>query len=484
MAYTPLSLGDIIQQAGAIKGQQQRSQLADLQLQQAQTDQAQTQGVNSAITANPNASLADLVKAGGMKGVAAANDLGAARTQDSQFQLLQQLHGLQQQKFWTDQVAADPTKMPQAAQQLQGIGVQGHPDGWEHLPPQQIQANAAKASQSLDAQIQSLTQQLVPPDKQFDAQQTAAQNKYKQEGPGGELQRKQMEIDATAKQGALARSATAANEVKPVLNPDGTTTYVRANQAAGRNVGSASGAVAGAITDQAKELAYQTFKTTGAMPAIGRGGAAVQAGYANYFAKRAAEEGDTGASIAAKGQAFKAQQGVLKDYTSGATAKTLNGINTAVSHMDSLDPLIDNLNNTSSPLFNKAANFFKQQTGQTAPTSFGALKAFVSGEVAKAVLPGGGGEGERQALSAPLAAANSPAQLKDAVQTIKTALAGKTEALRNQWDIGTNGTQGDFDKFLLPATKKAIGGSATTAPSNSAASIHPAPIQSLLNKYK
>jgi len=196
MAYNPISLGDIYANAAQIKGAQQRSQLADLQLQQAQTDQAQTQGVNSLIASNPNATLADLAKAGGMKGVAAAGELGQARAQDSQFQLLQQLHSLQQQKFLTDQVVSDPAKMPQVAQQLQSIGVQGHPDGWEHLPPQQIQANASKASQALDAQIQALTQQLVSPDKQFEAQQASALETQKQLGPGGELKRKQLEIAA------------------------------------------------------------------------------------------------------------------------------------------------------------------------------------------------------------------------------------------------------------------------------------------------
>lgn len=185
MAYQGLNLGDVYAQAAGIKGAQTRNALGDVALQNAQTDQQQTQAVNSAVAQNPNASLADLAKAGGMKGVAAAGDLGQARAQDSQFQLLQQLHGLQQQKFLTDQVAADPSKMPAVSQQLQQIGVQGHPDGWEHLPPEQIQANASKASQSLDAQIQALTQQLVPPDKQFEAQQGMAKARYEQEGPGG-----------------------------------------------------------------------------------------------------------------------------------------------------------------------------------------------------------------------------------------------------------------------------------------------------------
>jgi hypothetical protein len=73
--YNPISLGEIFQQANAIKGQQKRSQLADLQIQQAQQDQAQTQGINSLITQNPNASLADYAKAGGLQGVKAYGDV-------------------------------------------------------------------------------------------------------------------------------------------------------------------------------------------------------------------------------------------------------------------------------------------------------------------------------------------------------------------------------------------------------------------------
>lgn len=458
MAYTPINLGDIYAQAAGIKAAQQRGQLGALQLQEAQKAQADQAGIDQALVANPNASLSDLVKAGGgMAGVQASTTVGQARSQDTQFQALQQLHKLQQTKYLTDLVASDPSTMPQVADQLGQLGVQGHPDGWQHLPPQQIQANAKQASSALDAQIQAIQEQLVPPDKQYEARQKVAEDHYKQEGPGGELARKQMEIDAANKREQYIQGQQNQRDLKPVLNPDGTATYLPASQAAGKTPYNNSTASAGSVSDQAKEFAYQKFKSTGEMPQSGRGGAAMQAMYANYFAQRAAQDGDSGASIAARGQAFKAQQGVLKDYTSGKTAATLNGINTAVAHMDALDPLIDKLDNTSSPLFNKAANYFKQQTGQTAPTNFAALKEFVAGEVAKAVLPGGGGEGERQALSAPLAAANSPAQLKQAVQTIKTALAGKTEALRNQWDIGTNGTQGDFDKFLLPSTKRALG---------------------------
>ena len=213
----------------------------------------------------------------------------------------------------------------------------------------------------------------------------------------------------------------------------------------------------GMLSQDAKERAYQTYVATGQMPTgMGRS-PAMQASLMNYIAQRANQDGNSAAATAAQGQFYKAAQSVIKGFENGAESKQINAINTAVKHMDVLAPLAENLNNTDSPAFNKAANFFKQQTGSKAPTSYAALKEFVSGEVAKAVLPGGGGEAERQALQAPLNAANSPEQLRDAIKQIQAALAGKTDALRQQWEAGTNGTQGSFDKFLLPETKKALG---------------------------
>lgn len=473
MAYQGLNLGDIIQQAGAIKGQQTKQQLGDLAVQQAQQEQANTQGVNTTLQSNPNASLGDLVKAGGTQGITASSNLNSAKAAD----LLQQNRQLYtvatQVANADDPVAAVKQYAPQFPQQYDSVHGQGAFD--------QLAQNPTALKQQAAGMAQHALLGLVDPDKQYSAQQAMVLEHYKQ---GEETKRTGMTVDAANKRELFSQSQIGARDVKPVLNPDGSAVYVPAAQAAGKTPYNNSTASAGSITDQAKEFAYQKFVQTGEMPQSGRGGAAMQAMYANYFAQRAAQDGNSGASIAARGQAFKAQAGVLKDYESGPTSKTLNGINTAVQHMDSLDPLIDNLNNTKSPLWNQAANFFQKQTGQTAPTNFAALKEFVAGEVAKAVLPGGGGEGERQALAGPLNAANSPAQLKEAVQTIKTALAGKTEALRNQWDIGTNGTQGSFDKFLLPATKKALGVAGQTAAPGGTAVAHPADVQALLDKYK
>lgn len=248
--------------------------------------------------------------------------------------------------------------------------------------------------------------------------------------------------------------------LQKVIDPKtGQPTLVPASKAVGMQPFNESIFGAGNISDNAKDMAYQFAKVNGGQlpPNMNFRGNSEKAAMANYIADRMKGEGLTAQAMVAQGQATKAAQGVVKDFESGTQSKAINGINTAVQHMASLDPLIDAMGNGDTKLINKIGNSFREQTGSAAPTNYAALKEFVGGEVAKAVLPGGGGEAERQALTAPLNAANSPEQLKQAVQTIKTALAGKTEALRNQWDVGTNGTQGSFDKFLLPATKNALG---------------------------
>jgi hypothetical protein len=244
--------------------------------------------------------------------------------------------------------------------------------------------------------------------------------------------------------------------LKDVVGPTGPVA-VRASAAEGRQPFNATLFGAGNMSDQSKELAYQYYLQHQALPQGFARSPVMQADMMNYIAQRAQQEGNTQVSILANKQQNQAAQSVVKDYTSGKTAQTINGLNTSIQHMAALEPVVDAMGNGNLTVLNKAANFFKQQTGNPAPTNFAALKEFVSGEVAKAVLPGGGGEAERKALADPINAANSPAQLKQAIETYKTALAGKTEALRNQWDVGTRGSQGDFNKFLLPETKKALG---------------------------
>jgi hypothetical protein len=248
--------------------------------------------------------------------------------------------------------------------------------------------------------------------------------------------------------------------LKDVIDPKtGLPTNVRASAAEGKQPFNQSVYGAASISDQTKDLAYQFAKNNGGKlpPDMNFRSDSAKAAMADYIAKRAAAEGETSVSMVARGQAQQAAQSVVKSFTSGKDKDTINAINTAVAHIDSLQPLVDALGTGDIKKINSVTNWFKNQVGRPAPTDYASLKEFVGGEVAKSVLPGGGGEKEREALMGPLDAANSPEAIKSALGKLQIALAGKTEAQRNTWDVGTNGTQGNFDKFLLPATKKALG---------------------------
>ncbi len=138
-------------------------------------------------------------------------------------------------------------------------------------------------------------------------------------------------------------------------------------------------------------------------------------------------------------------------------------INTAVTHIGALDPLIDALGSGNVTRINQARQAYQRATGIPAPTNYQTLANMAVGEINTVVSgPSGGDKEERARLASPFDPDGGPSVLKGAVNTAVTALAGKTDALRNAWDVGTNGTQGSFDKFLLPDTKKALASDSKT----------------------
>lgn len=180
--------------------------------------------------------------------------------------------------------------------------------------------------------------------------------------------------------------------------------------------------------------------------------------------------GESASAIIANQGQIAASQGVLKDFESGPTSKQLNGLNTSVQHLNVLKPVLAQLDNGQVPFLNAIKNTWNQQVmGSPAPTDFNGVRDFVTGEISKAVLPNGGGEAERQALAKSAGSANSGAALQSIINRWQELLAGKTNATRLQWDNGTMGRFGAFDKFLLPDTKAALGIHPAAAPPAQAA---------------
>lgn len=154
-------------------------------------------------------------------------------------------------------------------------------------------------------------------------------------------------------------------------------------------------------------------------------------------------------------------KGVMKEFTSGASAKTLNSFNTATEHLKLLSSLGDALDNGNIPLINTAANRVATATGGAAPTSFNMAKQAVAGEIAK-TFKGQATEGEISAINSTLNNAQSPTQLKGAINTALSLMESKRAALMKQYDEGiknqpafpTSGNDGAMDrlskKYLKP----------------------------------
>lgn len=253
------------------------------------------------------------------------------------------------------------------------------------------------------------------------------------------------------------KQEVAPQELKTVIE-NGRPKYVLASDAVGKEPFNPSIFGAANLSNNALELGYQQYANTGQMPSFGRN-PAMQAKMLDYIAKRSSDDfgPNATATIIARGQQTKAQGAVVKDFESGQTAKTLNGLNTAIKHMDTMETAVVALQNGNIQVLNKLGNFFGTQLGNDPANNFNIVKNFAAGEVAKAVLPQGGGEREREEISRAINSANSPQQLHSALALWRELLAGKTDALRNQWDTGTNGNHGNFDRFLLPETKRALG---------------------------
>jgi hypothetical protein len=231
------------------------------------------------------------------------------------------------------------------------------------------------------------------------------------------------------------------------------------------------------ITPDALEQAYQTTKATGTPPAQAGRDVVALAAENSYIAKRAKEDGLTGVGMAAQQQLYKAQQGVLDDFTNpnGKAGGKLGAINTTTEHIAALVPLIDAMKNGNQEKITAARQQFETTwKGQPAPTNYQTLANIAVGELSNAVTANGGDASERERITAPFKGSLGPDVLKGAANTAITAMAGKTDSLKTAWNAAKmNEDHGSFEQFLGDATKRAL----------KSGNVHPAAVQSLLDKY-
>jgi len=135
----------------------------------------------------------------------------------------------------------------------------------------------------------------------------------------------------------------------------------------------------------------------------------------------------------------KTVQANEKYFTSGKGGQQLTAFNTATQHLNLLDKLATDLNNSNIQVFNKAAQAWAQQTGNPAPTNFEAAKNAMAGEVAATLKASGATDPEIAKVDSTFSRVQSPIQLKGAIATYRLLLNSKAANLKAQYNQGQQG---------------------------------------------
>jgi hypothetical protein len=148
---------------------------------------------------------------------------------------------------------------------------------------------------------------------------------------------------------------------------------------------------------------------------------------------------------------FTEKAAAVRAFSTGPEAQKVNSFNSVVSHFDMYEQLADALNNNDMQTLNSVANRIASEFGGTAPTSLEAAKAIIGQEVVKAIVPGAGGEQERQAAADKLSSAQTPQQLKEALDVYREMMGTQLNTLARQYERTTG--LDDFDSLLTPRAK-------------------------------
>jgi hypothetical protein len=162
-----------------------------------------------------------------------------------------------------------------------------------------------------------------------------------------------------------------------------------------------------------------------------------QGAKAAVFAKAKEVNPDFNASLYASRQKLRA------DFTSGKTANNIDSLNTAVDHVNTLSTYAEALKNGNIQLANQVAQSFATATGSPAATNYKTMATAVESEVASLLKKTGATDQEISSWRGNFGSAQSPEQLKGAINTVLKVMRGREQALQQRWKTGM-GTKSEY----------------------------------------
>lgn len=151
---------------------------------------------------------------------------------------------------------------------------------------------------------------------------------------------------------------------------------------------------------------------------------------------------------------YNARQRLRVDFNSGKAAVNIRSLNTAIGHLDTLKKKADALGNRDMPIWNTIANKGLSAIGDKRVVEFNMAANAVESELAATFKGMGATDQEIKAWRENLNAAQSPEQLKGAIDTAIELMRSRLEALQSQYETGM-GKPKDFH-FLAPKARKIL----------------------------
>lgn len=125
-----------------------------------------------------------------------------------------------------------------------------------------------------------------------------------------------------------------------------------------------------------------------------------------------------------------------QDFTSGQARRNITALNTALEHLDTLAGRAEALDNGSWHIINSVRNSYRDQTGDPRVNNFNQARQAVVTEMARVFQGAAPQMAEIEHWRETINAAQSPAQLHDAIRGAVALLDGRLNALGDQYNAG------------------------------------------------
>lgn len=159
---------------------------------------------------------------------------------------------------------------------------------------------------------------------------------------------------------------------------------------------------------------------------------------------------------------YKASYQAKQAFATGKQGEQVRFNNNALDHLNTLKAMATALNNKDVPAYNAAANALAKQMGDSTVTNFDVARNLVGQEVVKAIVPGAGGEKEREAAADAFSRSGSPGQILGAASTYGTLLSTQIHGLQQQYNASNpvyvnDPSKSDFARYLTAGTRAVTG---------------------------